>query len=787
MNDTNKILELNEILARAAAYASSSRGRAWVRALTPSPDRDEVEHRLQFTVQAALLINKYRYGGIETFDDIEEILDKARAGATLAPGELLRVATVLRSARLAKSGLSSFSDDVDKIKDIAYRIFADEQLEADIKRDILSESEIADTASDELKSIRGKLKNMKSKLIDKLSSFTKSNTYSKYLQDNFYTLRAGRYVLPVKNECRQNVPGLLHDQSATGATVFIEPFEVVTMNNDIVRLEGDEQREIERILQSFSARVLNQSDNLTDALERLTLLDGYFALAGYSEAIEGVRPIINHAKCVNLISARHPLIDPKRVVPIDISVGIDGRNVLLISGPNTGGKTVSLKTVGLLSLMLSIGLLIPCKEGSEMAIFDQIYCDIGDDQNISQNLSTFSSHIGNLKEITESFTNDSLILLDEIGSSTAPEEGAAIAIGVIDFISQTKAKAIITTHYPQLKEYAMTSDRIMNAGMQFDPKTLYPTYKLLMGYPGSSNALETAAALGLAPSIIETAKKRLNYNVETNYDAILKKAFEMKSLSQRELEAAELAARKANEKLEKIAADERKLAEALERINANAKAETKKLVNRAAEKANEIVEEIKRELRDADEKALLKAKRSLKRIEALAYDGGTEMSSSLIEELPESEIKMGVKVIVKPFGLNGVIEKVRADKKQADVNCQGKILKVDFGNLAKSVELPARDTKRSRYVPTPPSASAAVSEEVNVIGQNVSDAIYIIEPILDNSSQSGLKMLRIVHGKGTGVLGRGIQSFLRGHPTVKSYRYGRYGEGDNGVTIVEIK
>ena len=786
MNDSKKILELDEILHRAAAYASSSRGRARIKALSPSADIDEVRSRLEFTKQAEILISKYRYGGVEAFDDIDEVLEKVRAGATLVMGELLKVATVLRSARLAKHALDSFSDDVDKIKDVAFRIFADAKLEDDIKRDILSETEISDSASDELKNIRARLKNMKGKLIDKLSSFTKSNTYSKYLQDNFYTLRAGRFVLPVKSECRQSVPGLLHDQSSSGSTVFIEPFEVVTMNNDIVRLEGDEQREIERILQVFSARVLDQADNLVDALERLTLLDSYFACAGYSVSIDGILPTVNYAGVVRLIAARHPLIDAKRVVPIDISVGIKGKNVLLISGPNTGGKTVSLKTVGLLSLMLSVGLLLPCDEGSEMAVFDKIYCDIGDDQNISQNLSTFSSHIGNLKEITESFTNESLILLDEIGSSTAPEEGAAIAIGVIDYIAQTKAKAVITTHYPQLKEYAMTSERILNAGMQFDPLTLKPSYRLLMGYPGSSNALETAASLGLSAVILETAKKQMRYSPEENYDVILKKAFEMKSEAERELEAAQATEAEAMRKLEKIAADERKLSEALERINANAKAETKKLVNRAAEKANEIVEEIKRELKDADERALLKAKKDLKRIEALAYDGGEELHSSLTEDLPDGEIKAGTKVVIKSFGLGGIIESVRADKKQADVNCQGKILKVGFGDLAKPVSLPTRN-KQAQYVPSAASAQLAVASEINVIGQTVLDATYLIEPLLDNAPRTGLKNLRIVHGKGTGALGRGIQSFLRGHPAVKSYRYGRYGEGDNGVTIVELK
>ena len=785
MNDLVRALELDEILGKASSYAVSECGRRAVASIVPSSDLEQVERRLKLTSQAALLIDKYRYGGVEPFSDITDVLEKARAGAMLSPADLLAVASVLGSARTAKSALERFPDDVDKVRDIAYRIFADTALENDIRRDIISETEINDTASAELRNIRSGLRRMKSRLIEKLSSFTRSNEYSKYLQDNFYTVRAGRYVLPVRSECRQGVHGLLHDQSSTGSTVYIEPFEIVTMNNDIVRLEGDERREIERILREYSVRVTAQADNLDDALARLTLLDTYFALAGYSASIDGILPEVNYAGKVRLIGARHPLIAPAHVVPIDISVG-DGADILLISGPNTGGKTVSLKTVGLLSLMLSCGLLLPCKPGSVMAVFDRIFCDIGDDQNISMNLSTFSSHIKNLKEITESFTNESLILLDEIGSCTAPEEGAAIAIGVMEYIAQTKAKAIITTHYPQLKEYAMTSGKIRNAGMQFDPQTLKPTYRLLMGYPGSSNALETAAALGLSSVIIDRAKTQLSRDGD-NYEELLKQAFLIKSKAEEELAAADKAKAEADAKLEKIAADERKVSEALERINANARAETKRLVGRAAEKANDIVEEIKRELRDADERALLKAKKDLKRLEALAYEGGEEMTSVLTEKIDAGEIVPGARVVVKSFGLEGTVKKVRADRKQAEIECGGKLLTVRFEDLARPAGVRRQAKKAPEYKPVPAPVEHFSDREINVIGSTVADAWDEIEPMLDTAARTGLKSLRIVHGKGTGALGKGIQSYLRSHPAVKSYRYGRYGEGDNGVTIVELK
>ena len=786
MNDPITTLELDQILKRAAAYASSEPGKERILNLIPSGDFSEVRNRLGLTEEAEKLIVKYRYGGIERFFDVNPILGKVRAGAVLSMGELLNVATTMRSARLAKESVCAFPDDVSRIKNILSHVMTDHALEEDIKKDIASDTEMNDCASDELKQIRIRLRTMKSRLTEKLASYTRNNAYSDYLQDNFYTVRGGRYVLPVKSEYRRNVQGLLHDQSATGSTLYIEPFEIVAMNNDIVKLEGDEHREIERILEAFSSRVLENADNIIDAAERITLIDTYMGLAGYSVSIDGILPEINFAKKVKLIGARHPLIDKNRVIPVDITIGGD-YNILLISGPNTGGKTATLKTVGLLSLMLSVGLLLPCKAGSEMAVFDGIYCDIGDDQDITRNLSTFSSHIKNLKEITESFTGESLILLDEIGSCTAPEEGSAIAIGVMDYIAETNAKAVITTHYPKLKEYAMTHRGIMNAGMQFDAKTLKPTYKILMGYPGSSNALETAAALGLSTRILIKAKECLGRDQNNDYEALLKSAFEIKSRAEEELSAAEKERCEIKTRLEKIADDEKKVNEVLNRINTNAKAETKRLVNNAYEKANDIVEQIKRELKEADEKALLKAKRDLKRIEALAYDGGESMQSVLTEELKECDIVPGLKVVIKSIGAEGYIAKVRNERKEAEVNCAGKSFKVRFGDLAKPVETVV-SVQNKKYQPVCASSEASsVSKEINVIGETVLDAIDKIEPWLNNAARVRLTELRIVHGKGTGALGKGIQQYLRTHPAVKSFRYGRYGEGDNGVTLVELK
>ncbi|MBP5648524.1 MAG: Smr/MutS family protein [Clostridia bacterium] len=778
-------LELNIILEKTSAHASSKLGKEKVLSSEIFNSLAPAEANLLLTEQAVKLIDLKRHRGVESFPDISEILNKANAGATLTFSELLNVSQLLRSARIASNSFSFSDFSCDELSDIALRIFYDAELEKDINYKIISESEMSDNASDKLKDIRIKLKNAQARLVNKLNSYTKSNQYSKYLQDNLYTVRSGRYVLPVKNECRSEVKGLLHDLSGTGSTAFIEPFEVVEMNNEIIKLRTDESIEIERILSILTEAVSLISERLAFSQDSLAFLDSIFAKARYSIEIDGIKPELSFAGEINLLSARHPLLSRDTVVPIDISL-TDDKPILLISGPNTGGKTVSIKTVGLFSLMLSAGLLVPCKCGSKMAIFDEIFCDIGDAQNISENLSTFSSHINNLIAITTSFTNESLILLDEIGSSTNPEEGAALAIGVIDYIKQTKAKAIITTHYSQLKNYAMQSDKIMNAGMQFDPVTLKPTFKLILGYPGLSNAIDTADYLGLNSEITTKARKVLGENGAGNYEKLLVKAGEIKNKAEEELALADDKLKAADAKLKDIEAKERKINETLDRINANAKIEARKIASRIADKANEIFEEVKQTLKEADEKALLLAKKDLKRLESLA-DGELEARESVLcTDLEEKDIYKGAEVVIKSFGGIGVIDSFNLKKKTADVIYNGKSINIKLKDLAKSI-MPSKEESSKEKYEFQVESPVELSREVNVIGESVDDAVAILEPIIINAARLNLKNLRIVHGKGTGVLGKGIQNYLKKCSNVKSFRYGKYGEGDNGVTLVEFK
>lgn len=785
MNDSVKSLELDVILKQAAEFAVSSRARDVITRTVPLNDLSGVNELLELTSQGVTAINEFRYPGIERFEPIDDALTAAGIGSVLSMRDLLNVAGVLGSARVAKKTLSAYPQKIDKLVDIGGRIYVNEPLENDIRKKIINENEMSDNASGALRDIRIKIKSVKNKLYDKLGSFTRSNEYSKYLQDNLYTVRNGRYVLPVKNECRQDVKGLLHDQSASGATAFIEPFEVVEMNNEVIKLEGDEHREIERILAELSSAVSAASDWLFICQEQLTNLDVIIAKARYSLHVDGSKPRTNYASVIDLKGARHPLIDPKAVVAVDITLGKTA-NVLLISGPNTGGKTASLKTVGLLSYMMCCGLFLPCKEGSEMAVFDKIYCDIGDAQDIRQSLSTFSSHIKNLKEITDSFTDGSLILLDEIGSSTDPREGAALAAGVIEYIAATKAKAIITTHYPQLKEFALLHGNIQNAGMQFDPDTLKPTFKLLMGYPGSSNALETAQAFGLSRTILSAAKKHLGGGNERSYEQLIREAGEIKAQALLERDEATGKAKEAEDRLKLIEEQERKVSDTLTRINQNAKAETRRLVVKAMDTLNDLVDEVKDKLKAENESALFEAKKLMKQIDNISYDISDEPSSVMYEPLKESDLKIGGEVFVIPFGAIGTIKSIKQSKNEAEVSALGKIINTKISDLASPVKS-VKAMPKPAATPKPASAGAPANYEINIIGKNVSEAEEIIEPVILGAKDMNISVLRIVHGKGSGILGKGVQQMLRQFKNVKSFRYGGYGEGDHGVTIVEFK
>lgn len=785
MNELYDKMEFSAVLSEVATFAMLSSSRDEILASKSLTDLDEVKQLLEATRQGVLAHTQYKFAGIQRFNSLNNVGQKISAGGVLTMAEFIDIVSLLLCSKKVKKELSDLPEELYILRNMSESLLLDEVLIKDITSKVKSDSELYDDASTKLKEIRIKKRALKNRLVERLNSFTKSNVYSKYLQDNFYTVRNGRYVLPVKSDCRSQVKGLLHEQSASGATVFIEPFEMVEINNDVIKIDGDELREIEHILSLLTAKVAEYISEICLAEQVLIQLDCIMSKVKYSISIDGILPKVNYAERVDLILARHPLIDKKKVVPINIKVGGE-HNILVISGPNTGGKTVSLKTVGLFSLMLGAGVFLPCDENSEMAIFDNIFCDIGDMQDLSQSLSTFSSHILNLKHITESFTDYSLILLDEIGNSTEPREGASLGVGIINCLLGSKVKAIMTTHYPQLKEYALVNNKVQNAGMQFDTRTLLPTYKMLLGYPGSSNAIETAEHLGLSKGIVNTARQFLADGKGVDYEELLYKAGELKSNAERELQLAKSHNDEIVARLRKISEKEKAINASLEKINLNAKTETRRLVVNAVNNLEELVEETKNKLKENNEQALLDAKKLIKKMDNLSYELSEEPESVLYEEMDLHDLKINDEVYIKNLGVSGIIKKIKLARNEVEVLVGGKVVQVKKEFLAKPIKIEGKKRVVNKKVDNKQNDIMMQNLEVKVLGCTVSEAIEIIEPIIESAEMMRVGVLRIVHGKGTGALGNGVQKYLKSNKIVPNCRYGGYGEGDRGVTIIEF-
>ncbi len=784
-----ELLEFNKIKQTVASCAVLSPTKNKINISYPSFDLIEIKHALSLTQEAYVSLFELLLNPIVPFDDVSELLEKSKVDVTLSMGELLKVARLLRSARIAKSTIAYAPDDKIKLlKQLTEGLYVDKQIETNIFDVILNEFEISDGASDKLYGLRRKIASLKIKLKEKLFSYTKNNESSKYLQDNLVTVRDGRYVLPVKAECRGEVGGIVHDRSSSGSTVFVEPFAIVELNNELRFAIGEEQAEVERILRDFTKRVCDVSDALFITQEVCVNIDEAFAKAKYSESINGIAPSFNDDGIFKIKAIRHPLIDKDKVVPIDLAIGGE-YSILMITGPNTGGKTVTLKTMGLASLMAYFGLYLPCVEAN-LCVYDDIFCDIGDNQSIESELSTFSSHITSLINIVNSVTNKSLVLLDELCGGTDPDEGAALALGFISRLLEVKCSAILTTHYGQLKEYAMSASGIMNASMQFNSETFAPTYKLILGMPGTSNAIKIAKRLGVDEEIINFAESSLSKD-KINLEKVLLNAEDIKRKSEAEL--AKNARLNESLLLETAELEKRRkqLDATMEKIRLNAAVETKRLVSGALERANQIIEEMKAKQAEIDSAALLRAKQLRSELEDIDYSMNSESIISHCLPIAEKEIKLGASVIVKSLDSLGVIKSVNPKRKEAEVQIGAVKMKVQFSNLGKPVEKKAEkktDKKRSAKITGEQAPSGFTEREIMVLGYTVSEAVQKIEPfILSMYQENDAKILRIVHGKGTGALGKGIQAYLKTCPMIVEYRYGRYGEGDSGVTIVTIK
>ncbi len=648
MNKSVKSLELDKILAAVAMCAGSEKGKQMILESEPTGDLSAVSALQSETTEAFYAMNSCNcYPSFEV-DEITESLVRAKKMSVLTMGELLKVARLLRLTRNLKNSIAKLDPSrAPIVTKMANQLFLQNTLAEDIDRSIFSETEMNDCASEKLGAIRREIKRNGERLRAKLNSYVSTPEYQKALQDNVITMRGDRYVIPVKKEYKGAIHGLVHDRSASGATLYVEPMAIVEMNNELKMLLADEKAETERILREFTSRVAVISDELTADYEIITSMDVIFARASYALTTHATEPILNARGYINIKKGRHPLIPREKVVPVSVSIGKD-YNILLITGPNTGGKTVSLKLVGLFVLMTACGLYIPAEEESEISVFDHVFCDVGDEQSIEQSLSTFSSHIKNIVEIMDEYSQNSLILLDELGAGTDPDEGAALAVCITERIRQSGAKAIITTHYGKLKEYSYSTTGVENASMDFDPETYEPTFHLVIGVPGTSNALQIAARLGLSADIIEEAKGKVGAD-RVNFDEVLLSADQARRAAEAEKDLEKRLNDELKEEKRALQEEKNKLFVLREKISATVRSEVKRRVSESLEEVNEILAELKKLLDNPQPKDYFEAAKLRKRIEEISNREEIE-EEDIQPELVGGVAEVGDEVYIKKIG-----------------------------------------------------------------------------------------------------------------------------------------
>ncbi len=769
--DLYKKLEFDIILQTVGEFAGSQVVRDELMRTVPTDDISLAKKLLIQTGDALSILASHRPN--LNFDDIGMTVSKAHAGATLSPAELLKVRDNISCLRSLKNCVEN-SDGCDSLKDITAWVGVCDDLEHEIERCVENESDLKDGASDKLYGLRRAISRANTKLKEKLESYTRQSDISKFLQDNIVTLRGGRYVIPVRSECRSSVKGLIHDVSSSGSTVFVEPFSIVEANNELRTLKTEEQTEVERILAELSRAVDKNRHELNEGQRVLTECGVIFAKAEYAKKTDAYAPALNLDGRINIKSARHPLISRECVVPVDIVLD---KRILLISGPNTGGKTVVLKTVGLFALLAACGMFLPAADKSEICLFKDIYCDIGDSQSIAQSLSTFSAHVKNLVEITSKMDSRSLVLLDEVGDGTDPDEGAALAVAILKKILSTRSTAIVTTHFNGVKEFAVACEDISNGCMQFDIDSFKPTYRLILGASGSSYALEIAENLGLDAQIVSDAKNALS-DEKVGFDKILREAEKLRNDAMRDRrECEEL--KKSAQNDARIAEDLRKeLDKKLSEINEKSRVLIRKEADEYAAVAEELISQIKEKVKISDQNALFEARKIAKRLS----DGvPCDVKKPIDAKSPtdRKNIVDGVRVFVSGLEKEGIVIG----------NPRGNKALVAIGSVKTEIPISSltviRDERDNKKAGVAREAAEPVSTEMMLLGYTVDDAVMEIDRVLSDIPPRST--LRLVHGKGTGALGRGIQIYLKKHSRVKSFRYGRYGEGDTGVTIVEIK
>ncbi len=779
LDRTLKALEYDKILAAIALHATSLSAKESILDEKPSSDKIEVETKLKEVEEAYKALFEHSVKPPFNFDSVGNALERAGVMSVLSMSELLKIAAVLRLSRTAKLSIEKIPDEsVVLLKKIASGIFTDKPLEDDIESAILSETEMSDNASEDLRRIRIKIRKIGESIKAKLYNFVHSAAYAKYVQDGIVTVRNDRYVIPLKAEYRKEIPGLVHDQSSSGATLYVEPMVIVELNNDLKTLLLEEEKEINRILRDFTARVAGVVDMIKYDFSILIRLDVIFAKAEYANEIKGIKPIINDIGYTKISKGRHPLIEKSKVVPTNIEIGRDF-DMLLITGPNTGGKTVSLKLVGLFALMAASGIFLPAQD-AEIGLYKNIYCDIGDEQSIEQSLSTFSSHIKNIVGVLDNVQSDDLLLFDELGAGTDPAEGAALALAVCDYIKESGAKAIITTHYNELKEYGVVTDRVINGSMDFDPVSCRPTYKLNIGTPGASNALLIAERLGLKKSIIDRAREGLkSQKVQfENVLAALEVARKNAEQNEQESETDKEEAKKLRREVEK---ERDRLIEERKKIDEIVRKEKKKMIEDAVSEANEIIEELRNILDDPSEKNLFRARELRSKLKKYAVDEESEVAE-ILEDLGDARV--GDDVFCTKLGVEGRVMSLNPIKGTAVVslgNFSSTVNIKDIKKVAKKQE--KKIVSSGRKLPH----TEAVSTEIKVMGLTVEEAIVEVDKFISTALLAGLHEVKIIHGTGTGALRKALQAHLKTLKEVDTVRDGVYGEGERGVTFATFK
>lgn len=783
-NKNYQKLELDKILLSVSNFAVTDKGRLKILDTKPFKKVEEVRLLLDCTAECDKILYTHGAGKVEPFGSVEDNIERASKGSALSCSELLDTNALLRSARIAYENISRINDEsIIIMREKADRLYFDKALEDDISEKIVSVEQVSDFASDRLYSIRSRIRSLNEKIRVKLSEYLSKD--ARYLQDGIVTIRNDRYVIPVKAEYKNQVRGFVHDRSQTGATFFIEPEYVLELNNELIALTIDEREEVEAILRSLSKRIGNLKDSLFADIEILADIDACLSRAEFGYQKKCTKPEINGRGYINIIKGRHPLLDNDKTVPVSIELG-KNYDFLLLSGANTGGKTVTLKMCGLFSLMAQCGLFVPASEGSSLAVFDNIFCDIGDSQSIEENLSTFSSHVLNIKNICDGVTVNSLVLIDELGGGTNPDEGQALAKAIVTHFLKIGCKGIVTTHFTPLKEFAYSNDRIENASMEFDAQTLKPLYRIKIGLPGASNAIAISRRLGLGEKILNDA---LNFMTEgaRNFENVLKSAEESRVKAEEKLSYVQSLENEWKRKVDEVNKKIEEINREKEKISRSARSETRRIIAERCETADEILKEIENifKAEEISQSDLIKARTLKNKLSDISYEE-EEIKNKISGFIPanRANLKCGATVFIEKTQSRGQVIFISNKKDEIEVLCGSIKMHCKFADLQiiSGYEQKKEKTKVIKHMP--PSRPLL---EINVLGMTVEEALYEVDNFIDRAVTDNLEEIKVIHGVGTGRLKNAIAQHLKGKKNVESFRLGKYGEGETGVTVIKLK